>query len=208
MIKINLKVSGVGSISGPSGSEINLTMGSEEVEIQKQGFFRLLIILLGPLALYLWQIQNIPGIQTQLRNKQTIFEELINKNESAKSAVEEIKKYKTDELKLKEQINTIETLRKDRMREVRILDLIQREMPEKMWLTRIEMRENKINITGFAATDSELTQFMDILSKSIFMQDVNLVRTAEKNIEGSTLKDFSISASLKKIEIKDNRGAG
>lgn len=208
MIKINLKVSGIGSVSGISGSEVNISMGSEEVEIQKQGFFRLLIILLGPLALYLWQIQNIPGIQTQLRNKQTVLEELVNKNESAKSAVEEIKKYKTDELKLKEQINTIENLRKDRMREVRILDLIQREMPEKMWLTRIEMRENKINITGFAATDSELTQFMDILSKSVFMQDVSLVRTTEKNIEGSTLKDFSIGATLKKIEIKDNRGAG
>lgn len=208
MIKINLakKVAAKGSEAGPANAaEMSFDAGGAEV--QKQGVIRLFIILLGPLSLYLYQMQNLPSKHSAVVQKQNILNELILKNESAKSAVDEIKKYKADEVKLKEQINTIESLRKDRMREVRTLDLIQREMPERMWLTRIEMNKEKISISGFAATDSELTQFMDILSRSVLLHDVNLVRTAEKSVEGSALKEFTISVAFKKFDLKAG-GAG
>lgn len=205
MIKINL-ISKGGVIAGGPASSVEMSFDAGSADIQKHGVIRLFIILLGPLALYIWQNQNLPLKNATVSQKQTILNELIKKNESAKSAVEEIKKYKTDEAKLKEQINTIESLRKDRMREVRILDLIQREMPERMWLGKIEMRDNKISIGGYAAADSELTQFMDTLSRSVFMQDVNLVKTTEKLIDGAVLKEFSISAGLKKTEAKTGVG--
>lgn len=209
MIKINLISKEAAATGGPAAG-LDIPMDMDSSDIQKQGVIRLVIILLGPLLLYVYQTTTlIPGKQAAVAAKQNTLNALVKKNESAKAAVEEIKKYKADEAKLKEQINTIESLRKDRMREVRVLDLIQREMPERMWLTKIEMKDHKLNISGFAATDNELTQFMDVLTRSVFMTDVNLVRTNEKSVEGSLLKEFTISAQLKKTEMKsDTKTAG
>jgi type IV pilus assembly protein PilN len=205
MIKINLIGKG-GAISAPAGGnpDIDMAMDATGGDIQKQGLIRLFIILLGPLALFLWQQQNLPGKAVVIAAKQRQLNELITKNANAKAAVEEIKKFKADQARLQEQINTIESLRKDRMREVRILDLVQREMPERMWLSKIEVKESKISVSGFAATDSELTQLMDVLTKSVFLSEVNLIHTNEKVIEGATLKEFAIGANLRKMDMNAN----
>jgi len=203
VIKINLATKGGSSGAAVDVVEASFDLGSSE--IQKQGLIKLFIILLGPLGLLVWQNQNLPAKQMAVNQKQKILNELTRKNESAKSAVEEIKKYKADEARLREQIKTIEGLRADRMREVRILDLIQREIPERMWLAKIEMKENKMNISGFAAADAELTQFMDTLSGSTFLQEVNLVKIAEKSIDSTFIKEFTISAAVRK---KENRPTG
>jgi type IV pilus assembly protein PilN len=200
MIKINLAgKGGVKAIAGGSDADMAMDGGSD---VQKQGLIRLVIILLGPLALFLWQQQSLPVKSVAIGIKQRQLNELIAKNNNAKAAVDEIKKFKADQAKLQEQINTIESLRQDRMREVRILDLIQREMPERMWLAKIEVKDGKISISGFAATDTELTQLMDSLTKSVYMTEVNLIRTNEKIVEGSILKEFAISANLRKTEGK------
>ena len=121
---------------------------------------------------------------------------MVQKNEQAKGAVAETKKFKEDQEKLQKQIDTLEGLRKERLREVKVMDNLQKDIPEKVWLTKVDFQETKLVISGLAIADSELTTFMENLSGSVFLHDVALLRSSEQPSEGGVLKKFDISCAL------------
>ena len=168
-------------------------------EIQRQGALRLVIIFLFPLALYLYEFQLIPDLQSTLASKQKVLQSLTQKNEQAKGAVEEIKKFKEDQEKLQKQIDTLEGLRKERLKEVKMMDNLQKDIPEKVWLTKIDFQETKLALAGLATSDAELTQFMENLSRSVFLHDVNLVRSEEQSTDKGMLKKFDISCAVNQL---------
>ncbi|GIL18048.1 MAG: hypothetical protein BroJett040_17990 [Oligoflexia bacterium] len=204
MIKINL-IKTAKIAAGPDAS-LDAFTSFDDTAVQKQGAIRLGLFMLGPILLFMLEGQIIPEKNAVLAKKQKVYNELVAKNQRAKTAVDEIKKFKEDQAKLQEQISTIEGLRKDRMREVKVLDVVQRDIPEKMWLLKMELRDGKLAIQGIAATDYELTTFMDSLSKSAYIKEVNLVRATEKAVEGQILKEFSISCVMEKQEKKVGGG--
>lgn len=189
MIKINLvsREAGVSAITADAGS------GSRDEAI-KRGF----LLFLGPLALYVFEMQNIPSRQADLSNKKASLQQLVDYNSKQKDVVAEIKKFKEDEALIESRILALEKISKDRSREVRVMDLMQTVIPEKAWLTRLEMNGVKINIQGLALSDFEITSFLDSLSKSVFLTDVNLVSSNEVSQEGSVLKKFEISCLLER----------
>lgn len=197
MIKINL---------APSAQGKNTTAGAafgeaaaDASEIQKQGAIRLLVLLIIPLAIYAYELQLIPGLQGKLNSKRNVLTSLKQKNDQAKGAVEEIKKFKEDQAKLQKQIDTLEGLRKERLKEVKILDNLQKDIPDKVWLTKIDFQESKLSLSGLATADVELTGFMENLSRSVFLHEVNLVRSSEQPSENGTLKRFDISCAVDQL---------
>lgn len=197
MIKINLaKGKKVSSSSGEASPAMGIDSGSSS-DIQRQGLTRLVIIGLLPLALYAYEAQNIPELQGRLQSKQNLLQTLTDKNSQAKGAVEEIKKFKEDQAQLQNQISTLEGLRKERLTEVKILDSIQKEMPDKLWLTKISFEQTKLALSGLSVGDLELSTFMEQLSRSIFLKKVNLIRSSDvPNISGLQTKSFEINCDL------------
>lgn len=197
MIKINLaKPLIIGASTGTMTS-----MGVENVnvqDVQKQGGFKLLFALLFPIALYIYESQAIPELRHSLIDKQKKLNQLTEKNEKAKTAVEETKKFSEDQDKLQKQIQTLDGLRKERMREVKILDNIQKDIPEKVWVNTIKFDDKRLLISGMAVSDPDLTTFMENLSRSVFLRDVNLIRSDEQVMENSSkvIKRFDVTASL------------
>jgi type IV pilus assembly protein PilN len=201
MIKINLASSSSRFRSPLSGGTLDGNLN--EKQLQTQGAIKLALLLIGPLALWLWQSNVIiPEKTVALQQKQKLLAELTQKNAQAASAVAEMKSFEVDESRLKEQIGVIDSLRKDRMREVRILDVVQREMPEHMWLNKVELKSGRMSISGMAGADSDITQLMDTLNRSGILKDVNLISTNEQMIEGNVLKEFSIDCAFPKPESK------
>ena len=124
--------------------------------------------------------------------------ELQTYNARAENAVQEIKKFKEDEKKIQARIAVLEKLAKDRFREVKVLDLFQQVIPEKLWFTRVDIKEGRILLAGFSTSDVDISTFMDSLSKSVFLQEVVLVSSSEHIQENMTLKKFEISCILEK----------
>ncbi|PIS11374.1 MAG: fimbrial assembly protein [Bdellovibrio sp. CG10_big_fil_rev_8_21_14_0_10_47_8] len=192
MIKINLA----------RGAHVSSALGSSfdgavnEAEIRKQGLLRLLIILMIPMAMYAYEFQMIPELKSKLNSKKNVLQSLIQKNEQAKGAVSEIKKFKEDQAHLQKQIDTLEGLRKERSREVKILDGLQRDIPEKVWLTKIDFQPGRLSIEGMTTADLELSSFMESLSRSIFLKEVNLIRSVEATYDGGVVKKFEVSCAL------------
>lgn len=200
MIKVNLaKPLKIGSSTGAMTS-----MGVENVDVQdvqKQGGFKLLFALLFPVALYIYESQAVPELRHTLIDKQKKLNQLTEKNEKAKTAVEETKKFREDQERLQKQIQTLDGLRKERMREVKILDNIQKDIPDKVWINAIKFEDKRLLISGLAVSDLDLTNFMENMSRSVFLRDVNLIKSDEQMMENSskTIKKFDVTASLEEV---------
>jgi type IV pilus assembly protein PilN len=190
VIKINLVSKGAPAVAGAEGVVEDLK------ELQKKGAMNLLIILAGPLALYGYDYVKIPELQSQVRRATTELNKLKEENAKAKSALEEKKKFEEDRVKLQTQIRSIESLSADRIKEVRLLDSIQRDLPQKVWLTRLEIKGDRLNLQGLAISDLDLTSLMEILSQSVFLKDVRLIRSAEQTSPQGVLKTFQVTATL------------
>ncbi len=60
-----------------------------------------------------------------------------------------------------------------------ILDQLSRNLPDFLWLEKMNANNNQITITGKATTYNAVTNFYNNLSRSGFFQDVTLGRTFE-----------------------------
>lgn len=211
MIRINLARglppigTGASAVEGLDAFEA-AAAGEDSSQVDRQGAMRLLMILLVPLALYGYEYMNLPELSAKLRSKNTLLTSLTQKNEQAKGAVEEIKKFKEDQARLQKQIDTLDGLQKERLREVKILDNLQKDIPEKLWLTKIEFQEINLIIAGVTTSDSELTALMENLSKSVFLKEVNLVRSSESQTERGLVKKFEIVCVLDRPVLSRQEG--
>ncbi len=167
-------------------------------EIRREGAIRFFILLLVPLAMKGYEFQQIPGLQDQVAARNKTFQSLTEKNAKAKGAVEEIETYKKDQARLQKQIDILEGLQAERLLEVKILDNVQKDIPNKVWLSKIEIQDGKFAVVGQTTTDSDLTLFMENLGKSIFLKEVNLIKSEEVPTDKGTLKKFDILCSVDK----------
>lgn len=195
MIRINLaSAKGMASLSPGVGGDGGVVIVSDQV--RKDALVKLLVIILIPMGLYFYEQQNIPAIYAELNQKQATLAQLAEFNLRAENAVREIKKFKEDERKIQSRISALERISKNRFREVKVLDLFQQVIPERLWLTRVDIKDGKILLAGLSMSDIDISTFMDSLSKSVFLQDVVLISSAEDIQEGMTLKKFEIGCIL------------
>lgn len=176
-----------------SDSEFTGELSAAEGDLKRGLLVRIVILLIIPVGLFLYEDSVLPDKAIRLSKMQADLDELTRKNREAAAAVDEIKKFEKDQEKLQQQTNTLISLSKDRIKEVRVLDYIQREIPAKVWLLRMDLSDGRLQISGMASTDGELTTFMETLQRSAYLKDVNLVRS-----DDSPLQDFGI---VKKFEI-------
>jgi len=195
MIKINLAAGQATIGAGPDA----VPGGEGEKILLQSGGLKLFLMLLGPLAI--WMFQNfylIPVKTTEFLSKNTVLENLKQKNELAKTSVTEYKDIDDKKTRLQAQIDSIEALRKERMREVRILDFIQRQIPEKTWLRSVQVQVDKIIVSGQSISKNDIAVFMESVAKSQLTGDIGLISSKEKNMEGTLVNEFSFSAALLK----------
>lgn len=202
MIKVNLAkqppVRKKEKNKAPAG-EVTNEVSVIESELKRGLAVRLLALFIFPIALFIYQDSVIPEKAALVAKMQQELDEVTRKNRDAAAAVEEIKKFEKDQEKLQSQTNTLISLSKDRIKEVRVLDYIQREIPPKVWLTRLDMSEGRLQIAGMATADSELTTFMETLQRSAYLKDVNLVKSDDATMQDlGIVKRFEISCQLER----------
>lgn len=202
MIKINLAGAAVSAKSSGPMAGVDAAFAAEAGAagtLRSRAVKNLGIILIGPVGLLLYEQVTIPELQSALRARQAESAVLTEKNLKAREAVEQTKKFRKEQALLQAQIDSIESLKKDRLREVRVLDFIQKDIPDRLWLLKMDLNDGKLLIEGLATTDSELTQFMDVLSRSAYLQEVSLVRSTDfSSNEYGRLKRFEISCLMEK----------
>lgn len=194
MIKINL----VKGISVGAGAEFGAaSVDSGKSQMQRKALVNLVIIILGPAVLMLLEDQILTEKRAAIAGVRTALAAIEEKNSRARSAVDETRRFRDDQARLELQIQSIDAIKKNRKRELKLLEYLQKSVPEKVWLETMEISEAKVSIRGLAVTDADLTQFMDALSRSAFLREVSLQRSQEtNNQEYGILKQFELACLM------------
>jgi Tfp pilus assembly protein PilN len=191
LIKINLIPSRAGAAVQSS------TKSSGNNEIQRKGVVNLFLILIFPAALAVFETQTIPQKKIEIQRITKEKREIEAINQRAAVAREELKKIKEDQEKLNSQISVLDGLRLDRDKEVQILDLVQREIPEQIWIQSLDIRERVLKITGYSIKDSDISLFLEKLSKSVILKDISLAKSNQENLPKiGAVKKFEIVSSV------------
>jgi type IV pilus assembly protein PilN len=159
-----------------------------------------IIVAIGPIIACIGTEQWIVGNKQQELSK--IANELASKQaeiESKKKDVEQVQRFKADKAQLDLRMNTIRTLSKARLKNVKVLDAIQNIIPTRAWLSSLKLEENKVDVKGKAMEDNDISAFMKGLEENIYFGNVNLINSSSVKTEDGTLKDFDIAASLENL---------
>jgi Tfp pilus assembly protein PilN len=176
MIKINLgQKSKKMSISNYSSIQV-----SEEMS-QRKAIVNLFLILMIPALLAVYETQTIPSKKLEIQKVNKERSELQKFNQDAAAVQERIKKLNEDQSKLSSKIKILSSLKTGRVKEVRMLDLVQTQIPEQVWLTSIELTDQLLRIQGYSTKDSEVSIFIERMNKESILSNLTLIKSSREN---------------------------
>ncbi|MBI2090629.1 MAG: PilN domain-containing protein [Deltaproteobacteria bacterium] len=151
------------------------------------GILGLTVIVLA--GLYWIQFRNVSASEAELAN---LRQELGALDAKAKG-VGEMEKKVAD---LKDKLKVIDTLNKKKTGPVRVMESLSAAMPARLWLTQFREASGNATIDGLAVDNQTIAEFMKALANSVYFNNVELVETAQTELEGVPLKRFSLNSRI------------
>ncbi len=173
----------------------------EEPVSNVEVFLKFIIIVSGLVGLYYYEQERIPQLEDKLHTHQKNLQELKSFNGQSEEIVAEIKKMKDNKISIEKQIESIGGLSKLRMRYIKAMDILQQNIPEKMWFTGIKTDQIGLIIDGIAFSEAEISTYIDLIGKSVHFADVLLLESTDdlrEDSQGKRLRKFRINAKLEK----------
>lgn len=172
----------------------------KEIEQRKQLAILAVVVLVSLGISYLMNSSVASGIQQ---------EKLQISNEKKEVADWKIKLKKLDDYKkvkaeVQARLMAIETLRKQKRGPIRILDTLATTRPPQLWIESINEQNQILKVTGWAADNLVVSQFLANLQATSLFQAVELEGIAQEELKlGSgagekkySLKKFSLQANI------------
>lgn len=149
--------------------------------------FLLLVVALG--AFYFLQKKAFDRENTLLAAAKQEKEQL----SYVTSKLEEQRQAKAS---LERKINLINDLKAQQEYPVRIMDELSRALPDWVWLTEMTYNNKGIQIKGKALSNNLIADYIGNLESSPFIQNVNLVVSAQKKSQRNEYYEFSLNAMV------------
>ncbi len=136
-------------------------------------------------------------IQGKVSSQRAELKKLEEKKASLAYVNKKIKEVKQKSKEIETKFKAIEKLQQGRTRTVKILDEIVSSLPiNRMWLTKLELKQNELNLSGIALDNHTVALFMKRLEASKFMKKVKLKNTRRKTIQSHELMQFDLNIDL------------
>ncbi len=222
MIKINLvskspKVSGTAMASVSADGDFIAEIS--DADANRKSAVNLLIIALFPVGLFVYESQTVPELKKRVASQNQVLNQLNTAISSASNAVNEKKKFQEDESRLKKQIKVMEDLRNDRFLELRVFELLQKDIPFRASIESLDVQEvkdaaavvakkpgagpapvpavkKKIGLKGIAASNADIALFVNILSQSIYFSNVSLGASRKTKTPMGDVVSFELTAFI------------
>jgi type IV pilus assembly protein PilN len=152
----------------------------------------LVLFLLIILAVHLYFSMSISGMETKVREADAKLV-VLNKK------VGDIEGFKRDKKELEQKLEVINSLERNRLFPVRMLDELNLLVPSReAWLEKITQTGQELRIEGMARDNGTVARFMKSMEKAGFVQSVELVVSREKELAGENLQQFILTCVMKK----------
>jgi type IV pilus assembly protein PilN len=116
--------------------------------------------------------------------------------EQKKAFVLEVDETEKLEAETTKKLNVIKRLKAKKVGPVHMLDQLSQACPEKLQITELKERDNRVLLTGVAVGNEVISQFLSNLEKSEYFADVYLNAIDQVDVNEVKLKEFSISSRL------------
>lgn len=113
-----------------------------------------------------------------------------------KKMIGEVSKFENEQKLLKEKINIITNLEKDRDVPVHLLDELCQLIPQRAWIESFKQNENTIEMEGVAVDNQTIADFMAKLEASPYFSGVELIVTQQVEQKNLKLKKFVIRCQV------------
>jgi type IV pilus assembly protein PilN len=186
MIKINLVSEGRRPVVSRKTKErlgiAGLTPG--------EGVF-LLALVLGVLGMlgYWWYLRG------EIKDREVAIAEAQREVDELAQVLQEVEDYKAKKAKLEHKIQVINELKSNQWGPVRIMDQISSSLPELLWLDRMRLASNNIELHGRAFNTNQVAAFIENLGKVPEFQEPRLRDTSKQGAVYQFVITFSFSAT-------------
>jgi Tfp pilus assembly protein PilN len=199
MIKVNL-LRDISTPEGASLSESNYLPSESTGDVNNFDVGVKLTLIIVPLLLTFgyrqFLISRAESEHTRLTREHAEAE---TKLRGYEGALRDIERFEEEKKRLNSELDVIKALSKERLKNVKSLDAMQTIIPNSAWLSSLKIKADKVDIEGFAVNDVVVSEFMQVLSTSIYFSHVILTDSTEASTPEGAVKKFSIKCNLEKI---------
>jgi Tfp pilus assembly protein PilN len=203
MIKINLlnsyKEMAQNAGGGGSGGMSLMFDDEEKKKIYLDFAKRAVVIIIGPLGLYLYEGQVIPELQAKLSETDGKYNELKQFNDSKQGLAEEIKKYELTQARFTAQTDFINKIDRDKVNEYKLFEHLKNSTPENVWINKLELAGNSLTINAESDNSKEIEKFIQRLSNAEFIK--NLIPTNQSNKKNFADTDVATTIMTLKADL-------
>ena len=159
----------------------------------------ILVAGFGGVGWWYWSLtQSAAQVETDITTAQQELQRL-------QSVLAEVRQFEGRRTQLQQRVQLIEQLRAGQTIPVQLLDHVSRSIPELLWLTDLEQKEQALTIQGRSNTLAATADFVTNLRNSSLLLDIDMKTEVEtlqpvQGQAGVELYKFTVTAALAKQE--------
>jgi type IV pilus assembly protein PilN len=119
----------------------------------------------------------------------------------------QVEKFRAVKADIEKKLSIIDELSASRSGPVHLFDEIATHLPDRMWLTKMGVEGQMLTIEGVSLDNELVALFLTAMNASPVFEDVELLQTAAKEVDGYKLNAFEVSAVLSGSK-QDDEDAG
>ncbi len=155
-----------------------------------------LVVLVGALFTYV-----------NMKEKITVLKERKTSNErrlaDLKTKLKSLENYESLVKTVEGKKKVILQLRKNQGVPVRLMDELSKNLPNGIWLRMLQVKNNTVDIEGYAFTNSDVVKYVNRLKKSALFSSVYLAESKRKDItEGGTKEKIPVYNFKIRLNVK------
>jgi type IV pilus assembly protein PilN len=116
----------------------------------------------------------------------------------------QVEKFRAAKADIEKKLKVIDELSLARSGPVHLFDEIATHLPDRMWLTSLEVKGQLLTVQGVSLDNELVALFLTALNASPYFENVELLQTEAKEVDGYKLNAFEMSATLGNGEEKQS----
>ncbi len=130
---------------------------------------------------------------SDVKARNAVLEQEIKNLKAIVARVDEVDALKQD---LQKKLDVIGQLKRNKKGPVHMMDELANATPEKLTITSLQERNRRLNLLGYAVSNEVISQFLSNLEQSEWFDEVYLIEIDSTEIDGYTVREFSVTARL------------
>jgi type IV pilus assembly protein PilN len=108
----------------------------------------------------------------------------------------QVEKFRAAKADIEKKLKVIDELSLARSGPVHLFDEVATHLPDRMWLTQMDVEGQKLTVQGVSLDNELVALFLTAMNASPYFEDVELLQTEAKEVDGYKLNAFEMSATL------------